>query len=48
MHDGDADASEMRRKDALEHMARIEKEFAELKDRCVDGCDGVDAGGAWH
>ena len=32
MNDGDVDA-ESRRKDALEHMARIEKEFAELKDR---------------
>jgi len=29
----DADESEARRREALEHMARIEKEFAELKDR---------------
>jgi hypothetical protein len=29
----DPDGSESRRKEALDHMARIEKEFAELKDR---------------
>lgn len=31
--DSDNDASEARRREALEHMARIEKEFSELKDR---------------
>jgi len=31
--DSDGDVSETRRREALEHMARIEKEFAELKDR---------------
>lgn len=31
--ESDADGSESRRKEALEHMSRIEKEFAELKDR---------------
>ena len=42
LNDGDADA-ESRRKDALEHMARIEKEFAELKDRYVNGTSTSDA-----